>query len=192
MLAKIVVAACMVGAGAPALAQTPPTATQAKEIACISDRLIAEKLDASIARSYARGDQEGQEYDAGVKAMDVAMIACQQQYRWSDDQTNLAAQIALFQIVLDNFSLALSGSKGVTDGAFDTIGTVLTAMPPEDRDIFLQGNWRADDPLIKRTSDRLIAAGLPSDSTVLAFIFLIIEAKLVVTFGTMDWLELSH
>ena len=98
----------------------------------------------------------------------------------------------MFQIVLDNFSLALSGSKGVTDSAFDQIGTVLSVMPADDRNILMHGGWRENDALLKRVSDRLIAAGLPSDSTVLAFAFLIMEAKLVVTYSTMDWAELTH
>jgi hypothetical protein len=191
MLARFI-AAILVAAGGTALAQTPPSPAQARELACISDRLVADKVDASIARIYANGDEQGTEYDANIKAMDAAMIACQQQYKWSNDRTNLAAQIAMFQIVLDNFSRALSGSRGVTDAAFDQIGAVLTAMPAADRDILMGGEWREDDALTKRVSDRLIAAGLPSDATVLAFAFLIMEAKLVVTYSTMDWLELKN
>lgn len=191
MLARFI-AVILVAAGGTALAQTPPSPAQAKELACISDRLVAAKLDASIARIYASGDQLGTEHEANVKAMDAAMIACQQQYKWSDDRTNLAAQIAMFQIVLDNFSLALSGSKGVTGAAFDQIGAVLTALPAADRNILMDGSWRDDDALTKRVSDRLVTAGLPSDSTVLAFALLIMEAKLVVTYSTMDWLELKN
>jgi hypothetical protein len=56
----------------------------------------------------------------------------------------------------------------------------------------MDGGWRENDALLKRVSDLLIAAGLPSDSTVLAFALLIMEAKLVVTYSTMDWAELTH
>ena len=192
MRALIIAAVGIFAAGGGVFAQTPLSPVQAKQLACISDRLIEEKVDASIARVYASGDEQGQEYEANIKAMDAAMLACQRQYSWSNDQTNLAAQIAMFQIVLDNFSLALSGSKGVTDSAFDQIGTVLSAMPADDRNILTDGGWRENDALLKRVSDRLIAAGLPSDSTVLAFALLIMEAKLVVTYSTMDWAELTH
>ena len=190
MLARFIAAVSIIAAGGAAFAQTSLSPAQAKELACISDRLVAAKVDASIARIYASGDQQGQEYEANVKAMDAAMIGCQQQYKWSDDRTNLAAQIAMFQIVLDNFSRALSESKGVTDASFGQVGAVLSAMPADDRNILMDGGWRNNDALLKRVSDRLIAAGLPSDSAVLAFAFLTMEAKLVVTYGTMDWVKL--
>lgn len=193
MLARLIAISLVAGAACgPALAQANLTPAKAKQLACISDRLIAEKVDASIARVYARGDEQGQEYDANIKAMDEAMVACQQQHKWTNDQTNLAAQVAMFQIILDNFSLTLSNTKGVTDTAFDQIGTVLTAMPREDRDIILNGAWRDNDPLIKRVSNGLVAAGLPKDSNVLAYAFLIMEAKLVVTYSTMDWDEITR
>ncbi len=194
MFARLTLAALAAGAMcAPALAQSPQmTPAKAKQLACISDRLVAEKVDVSIAQVYARGDEKGQEYDANVKAMDEAMVACQQQYKWTDHQTNLAAQVGMFQIVMDNFSHALSKSKGVTPAAFDQLGTVLTALPRADQDVILDGAWRDNDPLIKRVSAQLIAAGLPSDSTVLAFAFLIMEAKLVVTYSTMDWAEITR
>jgi len=191
MLVKLIAAwISVIASSGIAMAQAQLSPAQTKQLACISDRLIAEKVDASIARTYASGDQSGQEYEANLIAMDTAMIACQQQYKWSDNRTNLAAQVAMFQIVLDNFSLALRGSKGITDASFDQIGTVLTAMPAADRDTLMDGGWREDAAAMKRISDSLIAAGLSSDPTILAYAFLVMEAKLIVTYSTMDWADL--
>lgn len=190
MLARLTAAFLIWASTGAAFAQPSLSPAEAKELACISENLIRQNADAALARFYASGDAEGDGYQASVEAMDAAMVACQQQYGWSDERTNLAAEIGMFQAVLDNFSIALSGSKGVSDAAFDQIGLVLTAMPAADRALLLHGGWREDDALTKRIAESLTAAGLPNDSTVLAFAFLIMEAKLVITYGTMDWVKL--
>lgn len=167
------------------------TPAQEKQLACITDRLAADKADATIAQVYASGEQTGEKFDKAFASMDAAMIACSQQYDWSDEQTNLAAEIGMFQAVLDNYGWMLAESPGVTDASFEQVGAVLSATPAADQGILMNGGWREDDALTKRVSDSLIAAGLPRDPSILAYAFLMMEAKLVVTHGTIDWVELE-
>lgn len=193
MLDKRIVAALAVSAicGSAFGQSVTLTSNQETQLVCINDLLVAGKADASIARVYARGDNEGQEYEANINAMDKAMVACQLQHKWSDEQTNLAAEIALFQIVLDNFSRTLGDTPGITETAFEQIGAALTATPQADQRLLMAGGWRDNAGLMKRMSDRLIVAGLPGDPKVFAYALLIMESKLVVTYGTMDWAKLN-
>lgn len=193
MLGRLVGSLLVIGsAWGEAVAQTiAMTPEQDKQLACITDRLVAEKADATIAQVYASGDKAGAKVDTAFIAMDNAMIACQDQHAWSDEQTNLAAEIGMLQVVLDNYSWMLSESPGVTDESFAQLSAVLSATPSDDQGILMDGAWRDDEALIKRVSDRLVAAGLPRDPDILAYAFLVMEAKLVVTHGTMDWIALK-
>lgn len=189
LIASVLVIGCICGeAVAQTIAMTPE---QERQLACITDRLVADNADAAVAQAYASGEQEEATFETAVAAMDSAMLACQEQYDWSDAQTNLAAEIAMFQTVLDNYSWMLGDSPGVTDKSFDQLGAVLSATPASDQGILMDGAWREDDGLIKRLSDRLVAAGLPRDPDILAYAFLVMEAKLVVTHGTKEWVGLK-
>lgn len=179
-------------AAGPAMAQDVKLSPkQAEQLACISNWLVKDKKDVMIADVYARGDRAGKDFETVSGAMDTAMVTCQQQHKWTDDQTNLAAQVGMFQLIYDANYIRLTKSPGVTDKSFEQIGAVLSAMPREDQDLLNTGAWRDDKAFLKRASDRLIAAGLPENSTTLAFAMLMMEAKLVVTFGQMDWVKLT-
>jgi hypothetical protein len=169
----------------------PMSPRQAGQLACISDRLIKADADMLIANVYTRGDTEGDDYDKTVEAMDVAMVGCQVQHGWSDEETNLAASVGMFQIILDANVARFSNSPGVTEAAFQQLGEVLTGLPESDKNILMDGVWRDDPAVLQRLSDRLIAAGIPKDPLILAHAILIMEAKLVVTYGTMDWVKLT-
>lgn len=183
-------AACLVAQ--PALAQDiAMTPDQARQLACISDRITGAKLNTLMATVYARGDQEGADFQKVSDAMDAAMLACKTQHRWSDVQTSIAAEVGMFQIVLDAYSARLAAGRGITDASWEQLGAVLSATPDADQQILLDGVWRKDQAVLKRFTDRLIAAGFPKDSIVLSDAMLVMEAKLIVTYSTMDWLDLK-
>lgn len=175
----------------PALAQEiQMSKKQAEELACISDRLVKAKMDVLISDVYSRGDIEGEDFKEVSDAMDMAMIECQDQHDWTDAQTNIAAEVGMFQLVMDVNSYKLGNSAGVTDATFHQLGAVLSAMPESDQSILMGGAWREDEAVLRRLSERLVAAGLPNNPMVLGYAMLVMEAKLIVTYGTMDWVKI--
>lgn len=167
------------------------SAKQAEQLACISDWMVEAEMDVLLADVYARGDTEGEDYEKTAEEMDVAMLECKKQHGWTDAQTNLAAEVGMFQIVLDANTYRLANSTGVTDAAFGQLGAVLTALPEGDQQILMDGAWRDDEAVLKRLTDRLIAAGIPKNSTILAYAILLMEAKLIVTYGQLDWVKMT-
>ncbi len=189
-LTACALAACLVVQ--PALAQDiAMTSDQAKQLACIGKRIVDAKLSTLMATVYASGKTEGADFDKVSLAMDEAMLACKIQHKWTDVQTNIAAEVSMFQIVLDAYAVRLAAAPGFTDAWFEKLGAVLTATPEADRVILLDGVWRNDQAALKRFTDRLVAAGLPKDSVILSDAMLVMEAKLIVTYSTMDWVELK-
>lgn len=180
----------LIGVAPPALAQEiQMSPKQAKELACISDWLVKAKMDVLISDVYARGEMEGEDFEDVSDAMDTAMIECQDQHDWTDEQTNIAAEVGMFQMILDVNSYKLGNSAGITDASFDQLGVVLSATPESDQAILMGGDWRNDEAVLRRLSERLQAAGLPKNPNVLGYAILVMEAKLIVTFGTMDWVK---
>ena len=176
----------------PVLAQdVPMTSQQATQLACIGKRIVDAKLSTLMATVYASGKTEGADFDKVSLAMDEAMLACKNQHKWTDVQTNIAAEVSMFQIVLDAYAVRLAAAPGFTDAWFEKLGSVLTATPEADQVILLDGVWRNDQAVLKRFTDRLVAAGLPKDSVILSDAMLVMEAKLIVTYSTMDWVDLQ-
>lgn len=176
----------------PALAQDiQMTSQQATQLACIGKRIVGADLHTLMATVYASGKTEGADFDKVALAMDEAMLACKTQHKWNDVQTNIAAEVSMFQIVLDAYAIRLAASPGFTDSWFEKLGAVLTETSDADQQILLDGVWRNDQAVLKRFTDRLVAAGLPKDSIILSDAMLVMEAKLIVTYSTMDWVALK-
>lgn len=176
----------------PAVAQdVSMTSQQATQLACIGKRIVDAKLHTLMATVYASGQTTGADFDKVSLAMDAAMLACKTQHKWSDIQTNIAAEVSMFQIVLDAYAIRLSAAPGFTNAWFEKLGAVLTETSDADQQILLDGVWRNDQAVQKRFTDRLVAVGFPKDSIVLSDAMLVMEAKLIVTYSTMDWVELK-
>jgi hypothetical protein len=190
-LRLIACALVVISAAQAALAQEiQMSARQAEELACISNRLVEARMDVLITDVYVRGEMEGEDFEDVSDAMDEAMIHCQDQHGWTDAQTNIAAEVGMFQMIMDVNSYKLGNSAGITDAAFHQLGAVLSATPESDQAILMGGGWRDDEAVLKRLSERLLAAGLPKNPTILGYAILVMEAKLMVTFGAMDWVKI--
>jgi hypothetical protein len=173
---------------APAFAQNVQlTDKQSAQLTCISDWLYKGVYAQLLANVYVAGETAGEDFDASAGAMDMAMIECQDKNAWTDAQTNLAAEIGMYDIIYEEVGQLFSKKDGVTSDHFNKLADVLNAMPVTDRNGIYDGVWRDDAALVKRVHDSLKAAGVPANDTTLHYGFLLLEANLIITYGEMQW-----
>lgn len=178
----------------PAIAQVTDISqlseAQEKEIACISEKLVAtEGAVDDVVETFLYDDVPAEQTGRAKTALTNASGFCAIVYKWDNTQRELSETINLYSLVGGYLADDLS-SEGVTDEQIDLIFDVLDGLPRESLVRFLDVSWMDDAEFTKRMNAALVAAKFPGDDEyILESARLTMEATVLMTSGLSEWVR---
>lgn len=177
----------------PALAQTPPSSSQAaanqaamdaayNEMNCMYDGLSEDQRMMIFDNYFDPIDDEVEEIDM---FMDKLQASCAAKYGWGKDQRDMADGIALHGAVVDIAIVDLMDA-GLKDG--EALFNVWDALSDDDIDHFIDETWYEDKPFSDRMKALVIAAGVPNDALSIENALAVLESISLASTAQDIWL----
>lgn len=158
---------------------------QTEELYCIHSVLVEDANASAVALYAVTGESKHKE--ASGKAEAAARTACAEKYKWSSEQTDVAASVGVWALVVDaaEADLSRAGFSGEAIGKIFDIANTLT-----DEDIEKAAREHGDksgEAIVQRLKAMLVEGGLPDDEMLLAVALVLLDASSNETYAADEW-----
>lgn len=161
--------AVAVGAALVALVPGVASAQDANDgILCVYDAVSQDYETVAEAFLYGEGT------DTADALLDKAAQSCSDQFKFSEDKTSAARDLAMYGVSIDYLSDALS-FMDASDEAIDGVFDIYNGLGADEIDLLYDTDWRDDANFLAGLKAKLLKAGFPDDEEGLAMAYDIFE-----------------
>jgi len=199
MALRNIAAACLGLAllAAPAMAQQTPqqapvvktpddlSDAQMDELYCIYDEMA--KTPDAVARSIIVGDEESVASARVIHT--VARTTCVTKHKWSAEQADVAATVAVSAILADVTEDELR-KLGLQDKTFEAMMKIADKLSAADFEAMLSmGQKKADEATLERVRKSLTDAGVPKDKNTMEAAVAFLQGSMAEYDAVLTWVD---
>jgi hypothetical protein len=181
-------------AAMPALPQEPVKTVddlseeQMDELYCVYDQLGFFGDPAALTDAYMSGDPDSDAYKTQMEEVDSVAANCNDEYSWTEDRKDTVAMIGLYGVMGDELEARLK-EAGLKEADVTAIYDTVDAMPDNDIEAFVNGDWIAKEDLSKRFAEALGKKGI-KDAANVESAFYLAEAYVIVSVLSHEWMAM--